>query len=175
MTSRFRSGFVVPAHLRPQRSRRAARVVVRAGEQVLLMRDSDPGVPGSCWWVTPGGGVDDGESWHQAALREVREETGLELQPEELLGPIAGRVVRHGYSDQILTQTEQFFIADVELFEPNLSGFTEDEKVTLSAATWFSADQLAELTVWPQELASLLAWQGGYVDLGEIEESTVPI
>ena len=63
MTQPFRSrSFVrVPPEARPVRSRRAVRVVVTDGSHVLMLRDSDPGVPGLHWWITPGGGVDPGE------------------------------------------------------------------------------------------------------------------
>lgn len=55
---------------RPLKLRRGARVLLIAGEEVLLLNDSDPGIPGSSWWVTPGGGIDAGENPAEAACRE---------------------------------------------------------------------------------------------------------
>ena len=43
---------------RPVQRRLAARVIVLAEDQVLLMGDVDPGVPGSRFWQAPGGGVE---------------------------------------------------------------------------------------------------------------------
>ncbi len=168
----------VPPPQRPLRKRRAARVVVRAQGRVLLMADSDPGLPGSGWWVTPGGGLDVGETSLAAAVRELAEETGLQAAAEDFIGPIARRVVRHGYTDQLLVQQEDFFAIDLPAtFEPQTSGFTEQERVTLSGSGWFTAEELAGLVVWPAELGRLMQLTDpvGPIDLGEVEESTVPV
>ena len=103
----------VPPPQRRVRRRQAARVVVRAEGRVLLASDCDPGIPGSQWWVTPGGGLDIGESFAQAAARELAEETGLLVDPGDFFGPVARRVVHHGYSDQVLVQREDFFVLDL--------------------------------------------------------------
>jgi 8-oxo-dGTP pyrophosphatase MutT (NUDIX family) len=56
--------------------RRAVRaLVVDERDRVLLLRWERP--LGSSFWVTPGGGVEAGESDRQALLRELREEAGL--------------------------------------------------------------------------------------------------
>ncbi|MDG4797974.1 NUDIX domain-containing protein [Micromonospora sp. WMMD1082] len=56
-------------------------VVRDAAGRVLLMRRSGEGT-----WGVPGGGVEAGESWEQATVREVREETGWEVSLYGLLG-----------------------------------------------------------------------------------------
>jgi ADP-ribose pyrophosphatase YjhB (NUDIX family) len=48
---------------------------------VLLQRRDDNGK-----WGLPGGGVEPGESVAAAVVREVREETGLEVEPLRLIG-----------------------------------------------------------------------------------------
>ncbi|WP_297747516.1 NUDIX hydrolase [uncultured Tessaracoccus sp.] len=155
--------------------RRATRVLVVAGDEVLLQEDSDPGVAGSRWWVTPGGGVDDGESLREAAVRELWEETGLEVAASELRGPVAEREVHHGYSDRILIQHETFFRVDVERFEPDPAGLTPTERQRMQRQAWFCLGALPEV-VWPSRLGELLAWEGGGpMQLGQVEESTVPV
>ena len=38
------------------------------------------------WWTLPGGGLDFGEAPADAMVREVREETGFEVEPTDLVG-----------------------------------------------------------------------------------------
>ena len=74
-------------------------VVIRDGK-VLIVRRARP--PARGVYTLPGGGVEVGENLHEAVAREVREETGLAVEPVALAGyreAIArdrnGRVERH--------------------------------------------------------------------------------
>jgi 8-oxo-dGTP pyrophosphatase MutT (NUDIX family) len=178
-TRRFEA---VAPELRPRRSRAAARVIITDGRSVLLLADTDPGLPGTRWWVTPGGGIDPGETAVEAAVREVAEETGLVVTEDLLLGPVATRTVVHGYSDQVLSQTEAFFLLLVaEAFAPDPAGLTADEQITLDGWAWHQLDALDGVPepVWPADLTALVALGGSPhawpVHLGWVEESTLPL
>jgi 8-oxo-dGTP pyrophosphatase MutT (NUDIX family) len=68
--------------------RTTARVLpVNARGEVLLLQDQDPAVPGVLRWGTIGGAVDEDETLVGAALRELREKTGIEAEPKELTEP----------------------------------------------------------------------------------------
>jgi len=56
-------------------------IVVDDGNRILLQRRSDSGN-----WALPGGVMDIGETLAQSAIREVREETGLDVGTERIVG-----------------------------------------------------------------------------------------
>ena len=57
--------------------------VTDAGEIVLLRRGIEPG---RGWWAQPGGFLEVDETVNQAAIRETLEETGLIIEPTEIIG-----------------------------------------------------------------------------------------
>ena len=166
--------------MRLVRRRRTARLLlVDDRDRLLLFADSDPGVPGSRFWITPGGGVDPGESDADAAVRELWEETGLRIGPQQLIGPVAERFVVHGYSDVVVDQDEVFFAVRCPAFEVSTAGHTVDELATFTTHHWWTREELAGSaeTIWPVCLLDL--WRAA--DLGEPlglvpagEESVVP-
>ena len=57
-------------------------IIIQCGEGIVLVRRRNP----PHGWALPGGFVDRGESVAQAARREAKEETGLDVELTELLG-----------------------------------------------------------------------------------------
>ena len=154
-------------------------------DRLLLFLDSDPGLsPVPRWWITPGGGVEPGEDDVDAAVRELFEETGAHVAPSELVGPLATRVVVHGYSDVVTTQDEAFWFVRVPAFEVSTVGHTDLELLTMTGHRWWSRAELAatDEEVWPRDVLALWSLSeaftpgdgSGPLDLGTVEESTVP-
>ncbi|MFZ5816436.1 MAG: NUDIX domain-containing protein [Bacillota bacterium] len=52
--------------------------------RILLVETRDP-QSGGCYWILPGGGIEDGEQAAEAAVREVAEESGVRVSIDRLL------------------------------------------------------------------------------------------
>ena len=64
--------------------------------QVLLQHSKDGG-----WWL-PGGGIDPGEEPAEAVIREVWEETGLHVVPEQIVAVRTEPVMQYPNGDQVM-------------------------------------------------------------------------
>lgn len=68
--------------------RNAVRVVLAdASGRALLFHVLAPGEDPRGWWELPGGGTEPGETYLDATIREIREETGLVLDPAQIRPP----------------------------------------------------------------------------------------
>jgi 8-oxo-dGTP pyrophosphatase MutT (NUDIX family) len=80
---------------------------------VLLIGSRDPD-DGRVVWIMPGGGVEEGESIHEAAARELFEETGIRFAPSSLRGPVWTRRHRFSWHERLFEYTEWFVVARLE-------------------------------------------------------------
>lgn len=140
--------------------RLAARVLLldEAG-RVLLQHCCDPSAPASgSWWNTPGGGVDEGESAPQAAVRELHEETGLRVAPEQVGPVVHTRVARFSFGGAAYRQSEEYFLLRTDAFEPAAAGLSSLEMVAVLGTRWWSRAELraSEEQVHPDDLVEVL-------------------
>ena len=144
------------------RFRRAARVILLDdADRVLLIRGHDVDQPERSWWFTVGGGIDPGEDARSAAVREVREETGLVLEPTELVGPVFTRSAVFDFFAESCRQDEEIFLARVVVRDDAMlsrDGWTDLELDVLDELRWWELDALRRVTeeVFPQGLADLV-------------------
>ncbi len=106
----------------PRIDRRGARgIVVDEHDHVLFIgRSATAERPAG--WLLPGGGIDPGETMAEAAVRELFEETGLRVAPENLVGPVARQLYRGMRGGHPWAQENHFFFTRAERFEPRVCG-----------------------------------------------------
>lgn len=119
--------------------RDAARVLlVDRDDRVLLFCCQEPG--GRAFWITPGGGLEAGESHEQAALRELREETGLR---DVELGPcVWTRTHTFAWLGRTYRQSERFYLVRVEGHAVDPGEHTDEEQQVLIHHRWWSVDEI---------------------------------
>lgn len=139
--------------------RPAARVLLidEAG-RVLLFHGYDPADPSDTYWVTPGGGLEPGESYAEGAARELFEETGLRVGPESLGEPVFRDLVEFPFDGRRYRAEQSFYLVRVDAWEVDTAGFDEIERACTDGHRWWSADDLAgtDERFYPVSLADLL-------------------
>jgi ADP-ribose pyrophosphatase YjhB (NUDIX family) len=144
--------------------RPSARLLVLNDEQhVLLFRfeHKDGPLSGQVFWATPGGGLDEGESYEDAARRELYEEVGMEIEHPGL--QVAQRTAIFALPDGAMVEAdERYFVVSAGGHAVSDSNWTELERDVMAAHRWWSHAELQSTAeqVWPDDLPAMLVKAG---------------
>ena len=126
---------------------------------VLLFRFVHKGdaLSGLSYWATPGGGVEDGETFEDAAIRELFEETGIRnVHPG---ADVARRefILRLSSGEEVMAE-ERFFLVQHDSSALSRAGWTEAELKVMVEHRWWSRDDLARTTdrIFPENILAML-------------------
>lgn len=143
--------------------RETARVIVHntSGRFLLLLTHFEARTGLSPRWITPGGGIDEGETPLEAAVRELREETGHVVRADDL-GELIEAV--HGYwdwpdGDNFHSYVDHFYALRVDDdFTIDTSGWTDSERHDVLELRWWTLDELRHENpiIGPPSLVTLL-------------------
>jgi len=136
--------------------RRAARVIVIDPDGAVLLQqiEGDSGVRS---WIVPGGGLAPGESYEEAAMRELAEEVGL--RGVKLGQWVWRRTSEFAFRGVRYRQYERFFVARAARFTFDQSGLEDIEVGVVLDHRWWSIHEIESaynVVFWPRRLAVLL-------------------
>jgi len=146
----------------PVLERDAVRLVVTDDlGRLLLLRTHDITDPAlGEWWELPGGGIDAGETHLDAALRELREETGIEAAAAQVGPPAWRRTASFRYRHGRRLQRELVVRVALDRAAPALSnaGQLDYEREDYLGFRWWSVDEILTRTArfYPGRLPELL-------------------
>ena len=133
----------------------AANLIIRHGSHVLLQKRSDMVDSWPNFWAFPGGKLDDGELFREAAIRETREEIGIIVRSEYIKQEV---MIAH----RTITGVKTIYVGQVEIYE-NSPAILESDLATDLA--WFPVTELP-FPMIPVHKAALAAIENG---IGYIE------
>lgn len=137
---------VVPAGtgVRAHIERSTSRVLpVDPEGRVLLLYGFDPVRPEVPFWFTVGGAIERGETPRHAAWRELREETGIVVEPDAFGEPFASSMVEFSWGGYDVVQSQAFFAVRVGEVTISFDGLDDLEKATTVSYRWWHGDELA--------------------------------
>ena len=143
----------------------SAGAIVIQEDRILLVRYNS--TDGKSYLVGPGGGVLGNEGIHQAVVREVREETGLEVNPQKVL-----------FVEDLLSRRHRivkiWFLCNLIGGQlTNAQGALEED---ITDVAWYGKDELLNEVVYPPSLLSYdwgafprHNWASKYLELRETD------
>jgi 8-oxo-dGTP pyrophosphatase MutT (NUDIX family) len=148
-------------------------VVLDTQGRLLLFHTRDPCHPGlGTWWELPGGGIEPGETYRDAAVRELREETGI-VAAHSQIGPPAWRR-RASFRHRQARRLQDEVIVTVRLAMPgpgiDASHRLDYEKEDYFGYRWWAVPEVLSSSserFYPGKLPALL---GTFLDGQEIDE-----
>jgi 8-oxo-dGTP pyrophosphatase MutT (NUDIX family) len=121
-------------------------VVLDRDNRVLLFKAFPDFSRARHFWITPGGGIADGESAVDALTRELAEECGLVTAKIGPLIWLREHVFPMPHTGEPTRQRERFYLVRIDHHEVDVSGWDEFERHFMGEHRWWTIDEVAAAT-----------------------------
>ena len=109
---------------------------------MLLLHGWDPLRRHDPFWFTIGGAAEHGETLPEAAVRELREEAGIVVDPAALGEPIATAPIEFWWAGIHFDQDQTFYAIAVRDAEVSFAGQEALERATIDKHGWLRPEEL---------------------------------
>jgi 8-oxo-dGTP pyrophosphatase MutT (NUDIX family) len=121
--------------------RKSSRAILLTPEREILLIKIGNSTATWTGWITPGGGLDQGESEMDGLRRELREELGFTLLPGARR--VWTRFHCFSWNDRWVEQEEVFFLIETERFSPSAEvDLTESEMLEFKEIRWWPIEDI---------------------------------
>ena len=141
----------------PMRRTTARVVPVNRDGEVLVLYGCDPLRPESPYWFTIGGATEPGETLAEAGARELQEETGIVVDPEQLVGPDHRGRQTFSWNGWDIDNDSHFFAVRLDDAEISFDGLEHLEVGTIWDARWWLPAEVPKDELAHPELPEVLA------------------
>ncbi|WP_336012377.1 NUDIX hydrolase [Acinetobacter calcoaceticus] len=151
---------LVTSRKNQMRIRKSSRLlVINENHQILLFQftHTNDALAGQSYWATVGGGLEEGETFEQAACRELYEELGVVRQNVDTHVAIRNFEMMLP-SAEVVMSNERLFIVFIKNEEVNTANWSEHEKLVISKSRWWTFDELSQTQeiVYPNNIPNIL-------------------
>jgi 8-oxo-dGTP pyrophosphatase MutT (NUDIX family) len=116
-------------------------VVLDARERILLFQTRDPTYPElGTWWELPGGGVEGAETYRETVVRELAEEAGIAITPDQVGEPTWRRRATFRYRGVRRVNNEVIVAVQLSVTGPAVDG---------AARVGFEDEDFFDFRWWP--------------------------
>ena len=124
-----------------QTERRAARGLLVTPERELLLMCMELPWLATPIWIVPGGGLNPGETWKEALVRELHEETGLRVTS---VGPhVWERTLPIEHHATLTRLHERYFVVHTPRFDPDTKRLEQRERAWFREFRWWPLTALS--------------------------------
>ncbi|MDD5210139.1 MAG: NUDIX domain-containing protein [Elusimicrobiales bacterium] len=143
----------------------AKAIIIRKGKLLLMRARDRSGV----YYLLPGGGQNNGETLHEALVRECLEETGILVRPgvPRYIRDYVAKNHEFSAADKGFHQVEVMFLCE---YIKRVKGGTRELDARQTGVSWIPLKKLGTIKLYPSPLKTLIGPTGrlsGQIYLGD--------